>query len=492
MPARLRIRQLADAGTFVELAPEHAIPRAPRLYARHVYRASRRKESVLSGTATVTGLPVVLVAFDFRVTGGTMGVTAGEMITRAFEYAAQHQLPIVAVIASGGVRIQEGMPALLQMVRTVQARLEFERVGRPFIAVMTNPTTGGVYASFTSLADILLAEPGATIGFAGPRVAQAVTGEKPPEESHRSEAALANGMIDAIVERQALRNNIASLLTTLAAQPAGAERRETAEQLVLVSSEDRDVLALTRNPDRPTARDYISRLVADFIELHGDRLLGDDPRVIGGIGILQKRPVMVIAQQRSRHVPNERGPGPAGYRKAERLIRFAGHVGLPIVTFVDTPGADPGLESERFGIAGAIAYCLAALIQTPVPTVAAIIGEGSSGGALALGAADRVLMQANATYEVISPEGAAAILYGDDKRAADTVGFLGITAEDLVPRGIVDEIIPEPAGGAHTDPVAAAALVGEALTRALDDLAAQTNDQLLSARRNRFRGRKVN
>ncbi|MBI4785950.1 MAG: acetyl-CoA carboxylase carboxyl transferase subunit beta [Chloroflexi bacterium] len=220
LSARARIQALADSATFVEFTPARRAIRPPRtFYLRPGYRASRQREAIVVGTAQIAQQAVVIAAFDFRVFGGSMSVAVGEAMARSFEHAARQQLPLVAIIASGGVRIQEGLSALLQMAKTVVAAQEFQRAHRPFIAVLTNPTTGGVYASFASLADILLAEPGALIGFAGPRIAQVATGLTLPAGSHTAESALQNGMLDAIVPREELRERIAKLLA-LASPPS--------------------------------------------------------------------------------------------------------------------------------------------------------------------------------------------------------------------------------------------------------------------------------
>ncbi len=453
---------------------------------------TRARESVVAGTAKIEDQAVVLIAFDFRYRGGTMSVRAGRIIVQAFDSAAEKQLPVIALIASGGVRIQEGLPALLQMASTTQAVLSFRRVPQPFVAVLTHPTTGGVYASFANLADVLFAEPGALIGFAGPRVAQAATGKALPPDSHRAEFALQNGMIDAIVPRDELRETLARLVVrsvSPASPPVDSVLEQGLGQIKRTkdAATPREILALARHPDRPTARDYISRLFVDFVELAGDRVERDDQKIIGGVASFNGNRVMLIAQARERGAEHELGASAAGYRKAERLIRLAGRLALPVVTLIDTPGADPGYESERHGIAGAIANALAAMLQAPVPTVALIIGEGTSGGALALAAADRVLMQEYAIYAVISPEGGSAILFGDDSRADNAADQIQMTAGDLLPLGIVDSVVPEPAGGAHTDVQAASAAIAIAVQGTLQALLEQSGSERLAARQARYR-----
>lgn len=483
---RARVRALSDPGTFAEfLAPQPTAARSHWAFTRRVYRATRRRQSVLTGRGEIAGNAVVFIVFDFAMHGGTMSVAAGERIAHAFAFAQENALPVLSVISSGGVRIQEGIPALLQMARTVQAVNDFRQAHRPFIALLTNPTTGGVYASFVSLADVLLAEPNAVLGFAGPRVAQAALGKPSSADSYTPEAALANGMLDMIVQRENQRDILSRLLqVSTPAKLAVGNLRSLG--LPAADHSPETSLSLARSTDRPTSKDYIPRLFSDFIDLHGDRLLGDDPTVIGGVGRFENIPVMVIAQQREHRSSGMLGSTPAGYHKAERLIRMAGELHMPIVTLIDTPGADPSYDSERFGIASAIAHCLSALMLAPVPTVSIIIGEATSGGALALAAADRVLMQENAVFAVISPEGASAILYGEGSRATDTLGILGITADDVFPRRIVDAVVPEPEGGAHASPDASAASIRDALYNALAQLIQIPDADRLAQRRHRY------
>jgi acyl-CoA carboxylase subunit beta len=376
------------------------------------------------------------------------------------------------------------------MAKTTQAVKEFQNKGNPFIAVLCNPTTGGVYASFANLADIIFAEPGALIGFAGPRVAEALLHQKLPADSHRAETAYANGMVDAIVPRNDLRNRLAQILSMNNA------REKIEPGMAIDDSSERkprtrtawEVVAIARQPDRPTALDYIHRLFADFVELHGDRMLGDDPAVVGGLARFENQAVVVIAQERGHSDEHHYGSsGPSGYRKAERLMHLAERLRLPIITFVDTPGADPGYESERHGIANSIANCIAALVQSPMPTVSLVIGEGTSGGALALAVTDRVLMMENATYAVISPEGASAILFGDASHAAETVESMKNRVDDLLPLGIIDVIVREPEGGAHVQPDAAIDALKSELEKTLAQLQSQTDAERLSARRARYR-----
>jgi len=490
-----RIKTLADPKTFHEL--EKYLATHPRgfEYAQRVREAKRKthlREAVVIGTAKIHNCELMLVVLDFRFMGGTMGEAAGEKITRAFEHAAERKLPLVAVTASGGARIQEGMVALMQMAKTVAAVNRFEQLGLPYITVLTNPTTGGVYASFANLADVILAEPRALIGFAGPRVVEILTHEKLPKDSHRAEFLLEHGMVDAVVLRTELRRVIGNVLGTVQARgnplTVPIPLKSGTNSTMLSSWES---VQLARHPDRPTTLDYLQRVFTDFVELHGDHFYGDDPAIIAGVAKLQGQGVVVIGQERghgeARIKHHEGKAEPEGYRKAERLMRLASKWNLPIVTFVDTPGASPGYEAEKRGIAMSLAHSIATMLQMRVPTIAVVIGEGGSGGALALAAADRVLMLEHAVYSVISPEGASAILYGDDAHASELAETLHLTAHDLRKRRIIDEIIPEPVGGAHKDAAAAAQTMKAYLLHALNELVGKSSDELRQARYEKYR-----
>jgi acetyl-CoA carboxylase carboxyl transferase subunit beta len=356
---------------------------------------------------------------------------------------------------------------------------------------LTDPTTGGVFASFASLGDLVVAEPGALIGFAGPRVVEQTIGRPLPPGSHTAEFLLAHGIIDAVVSRPALRGYVATALASLA--PATyrpkLERPQSATRPAGFPDAWAEVRA-ARAPDRPTALDYVRLLLTSFVELHGDRAGYDDPAVIAGLGRLAGQPVAVVGFERGRgDDPDRRGgrPYPEGFRKAQRVLRIAARLRLPVLALIDTPGAYPGVESEERGLAGQIAATLALMAELPCPTIAAIIGEGGSGAAVALAAADRVLIQEHAIYSVIGPEGAAAILYRDAGRAASVAPRLKLTAHDLSDLGVADFVVPEPEGGAASDPDAAALLLGAHVAWALHELQGRSRDRLLRARRERYR-----
>lgn len=253
-----------------------------------------------------------------------------------------------------------------------------------------------------------------------------------------------------------------------------------------------ETVQLARHPDRPSPLDYVARLAPDLVELHGDRLVADDPAILGGPATLGGRAVMIVAHARGRTEAERRARGdgmarPEGFRKAERLVRLADRLGLPIVTFIDTPGAFPGDAAEERGQAAAIAGCLEALVSARSPVVACVTGEGGSGGAIALAVSDRLLIQRFAFFAVISPEACSRILRHDAEHVVESAESLRLTAPDLVAQRLVDEVIPEPPGGAHRDPARAIALVGEAITRALDQLAGIPAADRLEQRHRRLR-----
>jgi acetyl-CoA carboxylase carboxyl transferase alpha subunit/acetyl-CoA carboxylase carboxyl transferase beta subunit len=502
MPSGARIATLADPETFRELDrklvsvdPLRFIDiKSYRDRLREARRETGVREAVTTGLCRIGGQPAVLVVFDFEFLGGTMGSIVGEKIAGAFEEATERRIPIVTVAASGGARVQEGMFSLMQMAKVAAAASLHDRAGLAFISILTDPTFGGVTASFASLGDVILAEPGAQIGFVGPRVIEQTTGVPPPKDSHRAETLLRAGLIDLVVSRHDLAAVVAYLLAHFRRQ----KTRETDTEPPPPTAKRRHRLpawqqvGLARHSGRPTARHYIARMTSRFLELHGDRWGGDDPAIIGGLAEINGDTVVLIAQERGG-TPAEKEAShggmayPEGYRKSLRLMQIAAKFGIPVVTLIDCPNAQASYESEHRGIANALARNLAGMASLPTPIVSAIIGEGGSGGALALGVADRVLMLEHAIYSVISPEGAAAILYRDAGRAEAVSEVLKLTAHDLHKLGIIDVVVPEPKGGAHLDPDSAAAALRSHLLAALSEIRNIPTRRLLADRYEKFR-----
>ncbi|MCP2341088.1 acetyl-CoA carboxylase carboxyltransferase subunit alpha [Actinomadura rupiterrae] len=499
-----RARQLLDPGS-VEPLPAPDVPDDPlgfatarAAYAAELARARRSgvDEAVVCVRGAVRGRPVIAAIMDFRFFGGSMGAAAGERLTGAMETALRERTPLLLVTASGGARMQEGALSLMQMAKTSQAMAELDEAGVLTVTLVTDPTYGGVAASFASLSDVVIAEPGARMGFAGPRVIEQTIRQRLPEGFQTAEFLLAEGLVDGVVPRQLLRSALARVLAAHDAGRSGPSAAAHAELLrdpdALSGRDPWEAVGLARHVDRPTTLDYVAYFLEDFLELHGDRMTADCPAIVGGIGLLAGRPVMLIGHEkghstRDRTVRNFGMATPAGYRKSARLMRLAAKLGLPVVTLIDTPGAYPGLEAERDGQSIAIADNLRLMSGLPVPVVAVVTGEGGSGGALALGVADRVLALRNAVYSVISPEGCAAILWKDAAAAPEAAAALRMHAGELLRQGIVDAVVPEPEGGAHTDPAHAATLLRNALLTTLEALQDQDPVDLIQTRRARFR-----
>ena len=438
----LRVKSLVDSGSFVELDRLLAST-DPLLFAdaepyqdklREAQREHSRGDAACYGRAAVYGNPISLFVLDFSFLGGSMGVVVGEKLARAAELARREKRALVTMSASGGARMQEGLLSLLQMAKTASAIQEVKDAGLPVISILTHPTTGGVFASFASLGDVVYAEPRALIGFAGPRVAEQILGRPLPPGSHTAEFLLEHGFVDGVIARQHLRSALAMTLNTLGSN-VDRSRRSRGISGPLESLEPWDAVQAVRDPDRPTALHYIRECLDYWLELHGDRTGADDRAVVAGIGQLDGHAVAVIGFERGAtdDKVNRRGgrPMPGGYRKAQRLMRLASRFRIPLISFVDTPGAYPGIESEEQGLAFEIATTMTAMIRVDAPTIAVIVGEGGSGGALAFAVADRLLMQERAIYSVIAPEGAGRHPLSRRQPSAGT----GQPPQDNRPRG---------------------------------------------------------
>lgn len=458
-------------------------------------------EAVLCTVGTIGGYPVVLAVMDFRFMGGSLGVEAGERVTQAAERALSDRIPLIIVTASGGIRMQEGPLALMQMPKTCQALAQLDERGVLTVSVLTDPTYGGVSASFATLTDVILAEPKARIGFAGRRVIERTVCQQLPEDFQTAEFFLRHGLLDHVVPRSQLRAVLLRLLAVQGPLPApytGTQHADTApthpEPIYPAPERDAwEAVTLARHAGRPTTLDYIGYLLEGFQELHGDRICGDCPAIVAGVGRLDGLPLVVIGHQKGHTTREliERGFGmssPQGYRKAARLMRLAAKWRIPVLTLIDTPGAAAGLDADRHGQAVAIAESQRLMASLPVPIVAVVTGEGGSGGAVALGVADKIFACANAVYSVISPEGCAAILWGTSSAAPRAAASLGLDADRLLDLGVIDAVIPEPPGGADQNHAAAAARLRTAVVAAFAELLRRERDQLVPERCRRFRG----
>ena len=453
-----RIRMTVDEDSFEEWEKdmEFVNPLEFKGYEEKVKSLKEKtglSEAVVTGKASIEGNPAVIAVCDGRFLMASMGQVVGEKITRAVERATKEQLPVIIFACSGGARMQEGIVSLMQMAKTAAALKQHSDAGLLYVSVLTDPTTGGVTASFAMLGDVILAEPKALIGFAGPRVIEQTIGEKLPKGFQRSEFLLEHGFIDRIVERKEMRTVLGNILQ----MHHTAQNHVIQKPVQTVEKERQSVQAkdawervtISRKNDRPVGQDYIRILFSDFLEFHGDRCYGDDPAIIGGIARFAGIPVTVIAQAKGKstkeNVAHHFGmPSPEGYRKALRLMKQAEKFKRPILLFVDTPGAFCGIEAEERGQGEAIARNLFEMSSMKVPVLSVVIGEGGSGGALALAVADEVWMLENAIYSVLSPEGFASILWKDSKRASEAAAVMKLTAADLKKLGVIEAVIAEP------------------------------------------------
>lgn len=417
------------------------------------------QEAIVTGKVKINGMETVIGVCDGRFLMASMGEIVGEKIVRAVERATHEKLPVILFACSGGARMQEGIISLMQMAKTAAALKRHSDAGLLYISVLTDPTTGGVTASFAMLGDMILAEPNALIGFAGPRVIEQTIGQKLPKGFQRSEFLLEHGFLDGIVERKDMKAALGQILKLHAKEDAKTEadkwnvsKKRKIKASKSEESGEKDAwtrVQISRQKDRPSGRDYIDALCTEFIEFHGDRRFRDDPAVIGGIGKIGGIPVTVIAQEKGRTTKenirrNFGMPSPEGYRKALRLMKQAEKFRRPILCLVDTPGAFCGLEAEERGQGEAIARNIYEMSALSVPILSLIIGEGGSGGALALAVSDEVWMMENAIYSILSPEGFASILWKDSTKAQLAAKVMKLTAEDLEELGIVEKIFAEP------------------------------------------------
>src|SRR4051794_20849709 len=508
LSARARIDLLVDPGSFTDtvFSPAEGDPLSfsdLRPYPDRLLDAEHRSgesEAVLVGAARIGGIPLVLAVMDFGFLGGSMGVEVGRRVSGAAALALERGVPLLTVCASGGARMQEGVFSLFQMARASEAFGRLHEAGLLSVCVLTDPTYGGVSASFATLASVLIGERGAHVGFAGPRVVQETIRAELPRDFQTSEFLLAHGLVDRVENRADLRPVLIRLLTLHGRdrtgvpaedEPAPAWAEEAAPQPA--DSDPWEVVQRARVVDRPTTSDYLHTAFDDFVELHGDRAFGDDPAVVGGVASIGGHPGGVIGHEkghsvRERVAHNFGMPHPEGYRKAMRLLGYAETHSLPVVTLVDTPGAHPGPEAEERGQSHAIAEIIMRSSRLRVPVVAVVTGEGGSGGALALCTSDRLLVLENAYLSVISPEGCAAILWRTATAAATAARAMRLGAAHLLESGIATSVVAEPPGGAHADPDTAARLLRAALLRELDDLSGRVPAALLTSRASRLSG----
>lgn len=588
-----RIAETFDEGSFeewdkgIEETDPLDFPGYPDLLASNS-KKSGLEEAVRCGKASIVGMDVAFCIMEASFMMGSMGSVVGEKITRTVERATELGLPLVIFTASGGARMQEGLVSLMQMAKISAAIERHGAAGLLYISVITDPTTGGVTASFAMQGDIIISEPRALIGFAGRRVIQDTIKQTLPDEFQTAEFALEHGLIDAIVKREDMRATLAHLIALhLASAPAKDQaehelysynsieeklegsgvshtgvisrrvKRSTtpesplraflnrftsadgSDEIVSVMNADDagapsrsmfsrnssakmrrallkrgvadapsvkpvkasntdddnpawESVLLARNVHRPTAQYYIKHMIDGFIELHGDRSFADDGAIMAGLGWISAQPVTIIAEEKGANLDqrikrNFGCPQPEGYRKSLRLMRQAEKFGRPIVCLVDTQGAFCGMEAEERGQGNAIADNLVAMAGLTVPVVCVVLGEGGSGGALALAVGNRVAMQEHAVYSVLSPEGFASILWKDRSRAAEAAAVMKMSAAEACEMGLIEEVLSEGEKPAHENPEEAAEAVEEFVVRSLHELESLSPEELRVDRYERFR-----
>ena len=527
VPAYRRIKMVVDRKSFTEwdVHMEEQNPLQYKGYEEKI-RSLREKtgldEAVVTGKCTIKGTPTALGVCDCRFMMSSMGEVVGEKITRVFERATKERLPVILYICSGGARMQEGLVSLMQMAKTSMAIRKHSDAGLLYVPVLTDPTTGGVTASFAMLGDIILAEPKALIGFAGPRVIEQTIGQKLPKGFQRAEFLLEHGFVDKIVEREEQRSVLADILKLhenkipdygqsdnsdmeMKYKSDNAESTETAvgdkresentiwpEFIPSGNYTPWEHVQLARAKTRPTGKDYIEALFDDFMEFHGDRHCGDDPAVIGGVAFFHGKPVTVLAQEkgegtRENIARNFGMVSPEGYWKSLRLMQQAEKFHRPVICLVDTPGAFCGLEAEERGQGEAIAKNLYTLAGLTVPVLSIVIGEGGSGGALAFAVADEVWMLEHSVYSILSPEGFASILWKDSKKAKEAAAVMKLTAADLYQMGMIEHVIPEAEPASRENINDAAAYLENGIEDFLGKYGKTEPEKLLEHRYERFR-----
>ncbi len=457
----------------------------PDGYREQVLRAREKSgmdEAVITGRATIGGRTAAFIIGDFRFLGGSIGRDTSVRIEAAVRRATAEKLPLIASTSSGGTRMQEGTPAFVTMVSISKAIIAHKDAGLPYIVYLRHPTTGGVFASWGSLGHITVTEPEAMIGFLGPRVYEVLNDRPFPEGVQVAENLVDHGIIDAIVRPEDLRQTAATALRALTPVDLGAPSEGHSAGLAAPAPRTGpvwDAIEATRRADRPGVREVLRHGAKDVLILSGTGA-ENGPGLVLAVARLDGLPCVIVGQD--RHVQMHGGPlGPAGLRAAQRGIRLAQMLGLPLVCMVDTPGADLSPEAEENGLAGEISRTLAWLARVTVPSVSIILGQGSGGGALAMLPADRIIAMENGWLAPLPPEGASAIMFKDGSHAPELSEQQRVGAQELLEDGIIHRIVAEPADPA-SDPRGFAQAVVAAVTEELRQVAAEKKHWKAGAR----------
>ena len=456
-------------------------------------------DAITTADGTIGGVPSTICVLNGLFMMGSMGRAAGDAIVAAMEHAIAQRRAFVMVTSSGGARMQENILSLMQMARTTVAVNKLHANGIPYIVLLTDPTFGGVTASFAMLGDIHIAEKGARIGFAGRRVIEQNIREKLPNNFQTADYLYEHGMVDMVVARGDLHDTIASILAVLTKQTREPKQISVTTPAHDASKKIRgmgeneayDKVLLARHENRPHFLDYINGIVSDWTYLAGDRCFAEDAAMASGIGFWRGIPAVIIGQEQGRTIESRQKhrfgmANPDGYRKAQRMMRLAEKFQLPLISLFDTAGAFAGREGEERGQSQAVASSIATGLSIATPYVAVNVGQGGSGGAIAIGTGDRVLMLENAIYSVIAPESCASILWKDNNFRATASAAMKLTARDMADMNVIDEIIHEPAGGAHTDWQTTMELLANAVAKQINELQQIPANELPARRAEKF------
>ncbi|WP_103562539.1 carboxyl transferase domain-containing protein [Actinomadura rubteroloni] len=469
--ARALLDRVVTGWTSWDEPPVETAPPGSR-YAADLAAARERSgcdEAVLTGEGLLREHRVACVVSEFGFLAGSIGIATADRIVAAVERATAEGIPLLAAPSSGGTRMQEGTAAFAQMARITAAVTAHRAAGLPYLVYLRHPTTGGVFASWGSLGHVTAAEPGALIGFLGPRVYEGLYGKPFPQDVQTAENLAAKGVVDAVVPIDDLADVAACALDVLAARPSVAVP-PAPDPAPVPAAPAWEAIERSRRPDRPGARDLLRHGATAVTPLSGTGQGEADPGLLLALARFGSAPCVVVAQDR-RSQRTGHPLGPAGLRVARRGMNLAADLGLPLVTVVDTPGAVLSAEAEEGGLAGEIARCLADLLTLPAPTLALLLGEGTGGAALALLPADRVLAARHAWLAPLPPEGASVIVHRTPDRAAELAEAQGVGAADLLRDGIVDDLVDERPDAAD-EPVAFCLRAAAAVERALTGLAA--------------------
>jgi len=456
-------------------------------------------DAISTADGTVGGINATICVMNGEFMMGSMGRAAGDAIVASIEHAIELKNPFVMVTCSGGARMQENILALMQMARTTVAVNKIHENKLPYIVILTDPTFGGVTASFAMLGDVHIAEAGARVGFAGRRVIEQNIHEKLPSNFQTADYLYEHGMVDMVVARDELKSSLERVLKVLTKQPCEAKVIDIKTPKFDAPKKSRDMgktpeydkVLMARNENRPHFLDYVSGIVSDWSYLAGDRCFGEDAAMGSGIGFWYGIPAVIIGQEKGRTIETRQQhrfgmPNPEGYRKAQRMMRLAEKFDLPLISLFDTAGAFAGGAAEERGQSQAVASTISMGLKMRAPYVAVNVGEGGSGGAIAIGTGDRVMMLENAIYSVIAPESCASILWKDNKFKAQAAAALKLTARDMESLNVIDKIISEPAGGAQHDWQTAMEMVAKSVADAIKELREIPVEELPSQRARKF------